>query len=611
MSWFDKLPVAILMAVAVLPALAPSATAAPSHAYVAEGGEPRYGPDFTHYDFANPEAIPGCTLKVSTVTPFNSLNPWIVKGRAAISVYFWLYDSLLEEAPAELLTGYGLIAHSVDPAPDRQSATFHMRPEAHFHDGVPITAHDVVFTADQMRQHAGPFWRSLLHGTEVTALDAHTVRVVFTRPVDSRAILGFGAMPILPTHYWRDRSFGDTTVEPPLGSGPYRIAEFKPLRRIVWERAPNYWARNHPVRRGANNFERVSYEVYLDKTTQLVAFLKGDVDIFQIGDLRQWQAHADQVAGADGRIATLTYDAFWPMGMNGFFFNMRDDRFADRRVRQALAMLMPFEWVNRTMLTGAFKRTSSYFENSAYAAATLPDEGEQAEMRRWPDTFPPEAFETVFVPADAPLPKGIRGQLRAAAALLKEAGWAADPETTRMRRIGDGRSLDFSVLAQTDRQAGLFGAWAEQLRRLGIEARLRVVDPAAYQVKWYAGDFEMIYRFYIPSPIPGREQISLWGSKTIRPATPLSPPDGGNPLGIDSPAIDSFLNRLVAAPERDARVRATRLLDRALQWGHYAVPGYQARHRYYAYNATRVVPLPAAPGMGSPTDFWWCKQQGQ
>ncbi len=583
----------------VLLAIPAIAHASPRHAYVADGGAPRYGPDAGHYEFANLSAPRNCTLRRSMSRGFDSLNPWIVKGRSPLSVYNWLYDSLLAESPSERMTGYALVAESIDAAPDRQSATFRMRPEARFHDGRPITSADVVFTAGVFRKHAQPFWRTLLRHAEVGAPDARTVRIAFGRPVDGMSLLAFGTMPILPAHYWRGRDFSATTLEPPLGSGPYRIAKIEPQRRLVWRRVDDYWAGHLPVRRGAHNFARVAYDVYLDATTELVAFLKGDTDIYEIRDPRRWATAADRVSASGGRIATVSYDAWWPMGMNGFFFNLRDDRFADIRVRQALAMLMPFEWVNRTMLMGGFRRTASYFENSVYAASRPPDARERSSMRRFPDAFPPRAYDTAFVPADAALPDGARRRLRAATALLSRAGWEPDPTTTRLRRLRDGRRMDFAALAFSNSQEALFGAWSAQLRRIGIDARLRVTDPASYQAKLAKGDFELIYRFYIPSGIPGRDQVRLWGGAAIHP-------DGGNGLGIDNPAVDHFLGKLVAAPDRAARVRAARLLDRALQWGHYAVPGFQSRHRRYAYHADRVVPLPPRPGRGAALNFWWC-----
>lgn len=577
-----------------------SSTASPRNAYVADGGQPRYGPDAAHFAFANVDAPRGCTLRMSLRRGFDSLNPWIIKGRSPLSVYNWLYDSLLMGSPSEQMTGYALVAESIDAAPDRQSATFRLRPEARFHDGHPITSADVVFTADVFRANARPSWRRMLRHAEVVAPDAHTVRIVFGQPVDGQALLMFGTMPILPEHYWRERDFSATTLEPPLGSGPYRIVEVEAQRRLVWQRVDDYWAEDMPLRRGAHNFERVVYDVYLDVTTELVAFLKGDVDIYEINDLRRWATAAGQVSASNGGIATIAYDAWWPMGMNGFFFNMRDDRFADIRVRQALAMLMPFEWINRTMLMGGFERTASYFENSVYAASEPPDALERPLMRRFPEAFPPQAYDIAFVPADADLPDGIRRQLRAATALLKQSGWEPDPTTTKMRRLRDGRRMDFAVLAFSDSQEALFGAWSAQLRRIGIDARLQVTDAASYQARLADGDFEIVYRFYIPSVIPGREQMRLWGSAAVHP-------DGGNKLGIDNPAVDHFLTELVAAPDHAARARAARLLDRALQWGHYAVPGFQSRHRRYAYQTDKVVPVPAVPGRASTLDFWWCR----
>lgn len=573
------------------------------HAY-APYSTPVHGPDFKHFRPANPEAPKACTLRLSADGAFNTLNPWITKGRFANGIYRWHYDSLLTLSPDEKQVGYTLIAESVEVSTDGREAVFRIRPQARFHDGEPILADDVVYTSEVFRETARPFWRVLLKDARVEALDDRTVRVRFPEGAERSAALHFGTVPVIPKHYWQDRDFGKTTMEPPLGSGPYRIAEVDPGRRIVFERVRDYWAKDLPVRVGAYNFDRIVHDHFFDRTTRLTSFLKGEGDRYRI-DEREWIESQDKPAVRDGKVGILRLDAWWPMGMNGFFFNLRDGRFADVRVREALGKVMPFNWVNAHLLHKAQSRTQSYFENAAFAATSPPTQEERAQMAAFPGHFPAQAYEAAYRPHDANLPRGERESLTKALGLLREAGWRIDPDTGLQTRIRDGRVLDFAVLAASDRQEKLFGAWARQLERLGVRARLQVVDSAAYEARLADRDFEIAYRFYIPMERPGAEQIRLWGSAA------LNPEKNGNRFGIASLAVDHFLTRLRDAEGEAERHLALRLLDRSLQWGHYAVPSYQDRQWRFAYWRERLMPPETKPAQGDGRQFWWCRTPEQ
>ena len=568
------------------------------HAY-APYGTPLHEAAFTSFLSADVNAPKACTIKLSAHGAFNTLNPWIAKGRRASGVYEYLYDGLLEESSDERQVGYGLIAQSVEVSDDGRSAVFHINPKARFHDGKPILSDDVAYTVQIFRKDARPFWRLLLKDAEITAIDDHTVRARFPENADRAALLHFGAMPVLPKHYWETRAFGETTMEPPLGSGPYRIAEVDPGRRIVFERVRDYWASNLPVRKGAHNFDRLVYDHFYDETTQLAAFMKSDIDRLKVTE-RQWAEATRKPGVQSGKIDLVRLDAWWPMGMNGFFFNLKNDLFTDVRVREALGMATPFEWVNARLLHSAYSRTQSYFENAPFSAVAPPNATEREAMAAFPEHFPEQAMTRAYAPEDANLPEGGRRQLMKARTLLESAGWRINPKTKLMTRKEDGRILDFTIIAQSDSQRKLFGAWARQLEKLGVRARLQVIDSAAYQDRMASGDFDVAYRFYIPSERPGAEQIRLWGGPALNPDT------NGNRFGIDSPAVNHFLLKLQAAKTEVERTFALRLLDRALQWGHYAVPAYQDKQWRFAYWSERIKPPARSPAQGDGMEFWQC-----
>ena len=591
----------LTLQVAIAVCLSAAALAAPAgqpmHGY-SETGEFLYPSDFTHFKSAAPESARSCELRLASSIAFDSLNPWIIRGRAADGVFAYLYDSLLVSSADEDAAGYGLIAKEVVVDEDGRGAMFVLNPRAQFHDGHPITSEDVVFTADAMRDTARIFWRQLLRKATVTPVSEDTVHVRFDGEPDPTDILSFGGLPILPAHYWGDRDFGEVTLEVPLGSGPYRIAEMQPGQSIRFEFVEDYWAREHPTRLGTNNFSAVSYTYISEEATRYLSFFRGDIDQIRVGDPRRWASYMDHPRILDGTIKTFTTDAWWPMGMNGFFFNMRDPRFQDRRVREALASLMPFEWVNTTQLYSAQSRTSSYFGNSDHEASDAPTAEEIGWMRGFPGQFPQAALNAAWRPADPS--DDIRGGLSRALDMLAEAGWIYDETTARLVSEETGEPFDIVVIANTTTQDKIFAAWQGLLKRVGISATLQRLDASTYASRYTEADFEMAYRFYIPDPDPGSEQTSLWGSPALQS-------DGKEPiLGISDPAVDAALLKLEEATTPAERQLALRLLDRSLQWGAYAVPSYQSTQWTWAYWADRITPPARVPKFGGGAGYWTC-----
>lgn len=568
-----------------------------SHGYTV-GTALAYPSTFTHFRSAAPGSNRSCDLRLSTITNFDSLNPWIIRGRYAPGIFEFLYDSLLETSVDELQAGYGLVAQSVTVSPDRHTATFTLRPDARFHDGQQITADDVLFTSEVMRTSGRPFWRSLLRDMTVEVMSDMVVRVTFPDDGDPSDILAFGALPVLPKHYWATRDFGDVTLEIPLGSGPYKITEVEPGQFIRFDRVDDYWAEQLPVRLGTNHFRSITYRYISDKSTRYLSFLRGDIDQLGIDDMRQWESYAGHDAIRQNNIKILSIPAWWPMGMNGFFFNLHDERFQDRRVRKALALLMPFDWVNETQLLSAFRRTSSFFGNTDHEASGVPTPAEQSLMKRFPEHFPPQAFSEAWTPLDAS--RTIRESLEKALALFEEAGWVYDESSAQLRRVRDGLPLNITVLTSSTTQDKIFAAWEGLLRRAGVAITLQRVDVSSFEHRYRNSDFEMVYRFYIPPVRPGDEQITMWGGPHLQEA------GAETILGIDSPAVDDALTRLSLAQSEAERTLAATYLDRALQWGVYAVPTYQNSGTRTAYWADRIQPPTPVPLVGGAAGFWLC-----
>ncbi len=584
-----------LLMLAACVAMAPAPSLA-GGGFAAEG-VPRYGADFTHFDYANPDAPKGCTVRLSSIGSFDSLNPFIIKGRANLGVYSLVYETLMEASADEIEVVYPRLAESMTMAPDDRAVTFVIDGRARWHDGTPVTSADIAFTVSAQTEFGRPFWRALFGSVTLHIVDARTV--TFDLPADKprQAALALAELQIVPAADFADRSFGETSLHLPLGSGPYRVAGIIPGRSITFERVQDYWGKDLPSLRGRYNFDRIVHEYFLNPQAQFEAFLKGLIDIHVEGDAQRWVTGYDVQPVRDGRIRRIEQRNWYTVGMNGFFFNLRQERFADRRVREALNLLFDFAWVNDNIFHGLYRRTASYFENSPLAAHEAPTPEEVALMRASGADLPPEAYTQPF---RLPEPDG-SGNDRAAMAralkLLEEAGYRLEGTQLLDR---SGKPFDFVVLAQTRSQERVLGNYFRALERIGIHARLDVPDPTVLQARTTKGDFDILYRFIIPPTRPGVEQRRNWGSSDPGRS-------GSNVIGLADPAVDYVIDRLIEAPTTEEAAVAARVLDRLLQWGIYAIPGYYATHRQVAYWDRFAWPetLPAYDwGM----DYWWCKE---
>lgn len=572
----------------------PGRAPAPVHA-IAMHGEPGYGPGFGHFDYVDPDAPKGGAVTLSAVGGYDTLNPFTVRGVPAAGAAM-IYDTLMTASQDEPFTQYPLLAQSLRVPEDRSWVEFALRPEARFHDGRPVTARDVVFSFDVLRR-THPFYGAYYAAVAaVEVLDDHTVRFSFV-PGDNRELpLILGQLPVLPAHYWESRDFARTTLEPPLGSGPYRIARVDPGRAITYERVEDYWGRDLPVNAGRHNFASLTYDYYLDPTVALQAFKAGLVDFRVETSAKDWATAYDMPARGRGELILEAIESGMPAGLQGFVFNTRRPIFADRKVRWALAHAFDFEWANRVLFHGAYERTDSYFENSELAADGTPGPAELAFLEPLRDALPEEVFTRDYAPPEVEGEHGVRRNLVEAHRLLEEAGWVL--REGRRVHAATGTPFAFEILLEDPNMQRIALPLVANLQRLGIEATIRVVDSSQYVNRVQNFDFDMITMVWGQSLSPGNEQRGYWTCEAA------AIPGSRNYAGICDRAVDALVERVIAARTREDLVAATRALDRALLWGHYVIPHFHAGVTRVAYWNRLRHPEPLPP-YGIAFDAWW------
>jgi microcin C transport system substrate-binding protein len=536
-------------------------------------GDLKYPADFAHFGWVNPDAPKGgriATIGTGALTTFDSFNNFILKGDPAQGLEL-LFDSLMTRATDEPDAVYALVARSAELAPDRKSVTFRLRSEAKFADGSPLTADDVVFTFVTLKAKGHPNYRILLRDvTEAQALDPASVRFSFTGAQIRDLPLTVAGLPILSKAYYASRDFEQTTLDPPLGSGPYKLGDFKQGTFVSYRRRPDYWGKDLPVTRGRFNFDEVRYEYYRDRTAALESFKAGAYDLREEFTSRDWATGYDVPAVRQGRIVLLTMPDENPSGAQGFFLNTRRQKLADVRVRKALDFAFDFEWTNKNIFYGLYKRTESFFENSEMKAAGKPSAAELALLEPFRNQLPAEVFDA---PYTAPVSDGSgqdRKLLREAARLLSEAGY----EVKGGRRVdsrGEPLSLEFLITDPVSERILL--PYAKNLEALGIGASVRRIDPAQYERRVKSFDFDVVTTRYVLRLTPGAEMRNFWSSEAAKTEGSF------NLAGIGQPAIDALIAKAVEAKSRDDLLAATRALDRVLRAGHYWVPQwYKAAH---------------------------------
>ena len=573
--------------------------AAPQHALTLYGEAPKYPANFTHFDYVNPDAPKGGTFRLAGGGSFDSFNPYISKGVAEEKIEL-IYDTLTRHGQDEPFTEYGLLAQKIERAPDNSWVRFHLRPEARFHDGQPVTAADVVFTFNTLLKDGAPLWKAYYADVaKVEAEDKLRVRFDFKHAGNRELPLILGQLPVLPSHWWAGRDFKKADLEIPLGSGPYRVAEVHAGRTIRYERVKDWWGKDLPVNRGFHNFDNLRIDYYRDSTVALEALKAGQFDYALETSAKNWATAYDVPAVKDGRLIKEEIRNHNPTGMQGFVFNSRRPLFQDRRVREALGLLLDFEWTNKQLFNGAYTRTQSYFDNSELASSGLPSAAELKILEPLRAHLPPQVFSEEF---RLPVSDGsgiIREQQRRAYQLLQEAGWRVEGD--RMLDAA-GQAVSFELLLVQPEFERVLLPYKRNLSELGIDLVIRRVDVSQYVNRLRSRDYDMIVAGFGQSNSPGNEQREYWHSSSA------DKPGSRNFIGLKDPAIDKLVDGLINADSRQSLIEHSRALDRALLWGHYVVPNWHIKTWRVAYwnhiQHPKVTPL---YDIGLST--WWSKPE--
>ena len=565
----------------------------PVHA-IAMHGEPKYGKDFKHFDYVNPYAKKGGTLRQGARGTFDSFNTLIPKGNPTGTGSM---ETLLTSSSDEAFTEYGLIAESMEVPEDRSWVIFNLRPEARWHDGVPITADDVIWSFETITTKGLPTMGQYYKDVKsVEKLGERRVKFSFSESENRELPLIVGQLPILPKHYWESRDFEKTTLEPPLGSGPYRVKKFEAGRYVVLERVEDYWGKDLPVNRGLNNFDEIRTDYYRDDTAIRLALKSGDIDFRFENQAKAWASDYDIPAVRNGWLKMELIPHQLSTGMQGFIMNTRRSVFADPVVREALAYAFDFEWTNKTLFHGQYSRTESYFSNSELASRGLP-QGEELEiLERYRDRLPPEVFEKTYRAPKTDGSGNSRQNLLTARKMLESAGWKI--QDLKLVHQATGEVFEFEILLNSQAFERIVLPFTQNLKRLGIEANVRLVDQSQYINRIREKDFDMIVQGWGQSLSPGNEQRSYWGSYAADQF------GSRNFAGIKSPVIDELIELLIQAPDRESLIHRTRALDRVLLSGHYVIPNWHIRGDRVLY--WDRFSRPSAPVMqGALTSRWW------
>ncbi len=564
-------------------------------------GAPKYAADFKHLDYVNPDAPKGGTFRLSALGTFDSLNGYIVKGAAASGLGM-IYETLLSQTQDEPFTAYGLLAETIEVPEDRSWIIFNLRPQAKWHDGKPVTADDVIWSHKVLTTEAAPFYKAYYHNVKtVEALSPTKVKFTFDMANNLELPLIVGQMPILPKHFYTDgkHKFSESSLVPPLGSGPYKVGKVVAGRTIEYERVADWWGKDLPINKGQYNFDKVAYEYFKDANVLLEAFFADQFDFRQENVAKLWASAYNAPAVKDGRIVKKTIEHELPQGFQGFIYNTRKPIFKDRAVREAIAYAFDFEWSNKTMAFDSYKRTRSFFSNSDMEAKGVPQGRELEILEQYRDKLPPELFTTEYNPPKTDGSGNNRANLKKAADILDAAGWKVGADGIRAK---DGVKLQFEFSDDTPMFERWIMPFIKNLERIGVKANFRAIDAAQYQNRMNNFDYDMTVGLFAQSNSPGNEQREFWGSAAASAA------GSRNKIGINDPVVDALIDQIIASPSREELVVRTQALDRVLQWGFYGVPNWHMPAWRIAY-WNRFGQPDKNPEFGLPVaETWWRKQ---
>lgn len=541
---------------------------------VAEFGEPLYKDGLEHFPYANPDAPKGGKIVLSSFGSYDTLNFYVLKGDWPDSIGL-VYDGLMSGSGDEIDGSYGLIAESVEYPEDKSWAIFTLRPEARYHDGKPIRAQDFVFAFDTVLEHGRPFIKSFYTDVEsAEALDDRRVKFTFKTKDTMKPMMQVAGMYPLPMHYWEGKDVTASTLDAPLSSGPYRVKKLEPGRSITYERVKDYWAKDLPLKRGLNNFDEIRYDFYRDLTVRFEAFKAGEIDFRSENSAKRWVTEYDMAELKQGKIIKREVPTEAPRGMGGFFFNLRQPKFEDIRVRQALLSLYDFEAIQRTLLYGKYKRIASFFPNSDYGASGPPTPDEIAILEPFRDQLPAALFSDAFTPPKTDGSGRDRRNKRTALKLFKEAGWSLQDSKLVSQKTGE--QLQVELMTSFPESQRLALPFVEAMRGMGIDASVRLVDSSQWRVRIHDSDFDLWTGAYNFFPPPGTELRNYFGSESadIR---------GGNSGGIKNPVVDALIEKIIKAKDLATLQATNRALDRVLLWNYYVIPAYYNDESWIAY----------------------------
>lgn len=571
----------------------------------------KYPPGFTHFDYVNPDAPKGGELRLvagSRISTFDKYNPFTLKGTAPSFLGDLLFEGLLTGSMDEIGVAYGLLAEDVEVAPNLLSATFRLRPEARFHNGDPVLAADVKHSYETLiSKYAAPGYATLLVNVEgCDVLDERTVRYRFKKP-DRQSPLVVGGLPVFSRKWGAGKPFDQVVTDVPIATGPYRIGPVRFGKDITYARDPRYWGRHLPVRRGMNNFDRITVKIYRDSTAQLEALKAGEFDLMLFFSAGDWTRRLNGPRIDKGELIKSPFRHRQPDGFYSYVLNNRLGKFQDRRVRMALGLAMDYEWMNRQLFRNSYKRVKGIFGNTDCEANGLPSPEEVALLEPFRASLPDDVFGVMAVPPRTDPPNSLRANLLKARALLKEAGWELRDGAMRNAR---GEPLVVEMLDTTEsRSVTTLAAWKRALEKIGIELRFRSVDFALYQERLDSFQFEMIGISFPGTHFPGAEYADLFGSKSA------DINGSGNFAGVRNPAVDALIDRITGADNRGEFLAACRALDRVIAHGHYMVPAWTSSEQRVAYSRWKlerpaVVPPHPPEGvayMDWPMTTWWAR----
>jgi microcin C transport system substrate-binding protein len=564
-------------------------------------GEPKYDQNFISVEYVSNNAEKGGNIVRSAIGTYDTFNPFTLKGTSAAGIGL-LYESLTVGSSDEAFTEYGLLAKSIEWPDDRSWVTFTLRDEAKWHDGKKITSDDVVWTFNTLMEKGHPFYKYYYGDvSEVIKITENKVKFVFATNTNKELVLIVGQLPVLPKHYWENKNFEETTLDVPIGSGPYKVKSFDAGRSITYELDMDYWGFENnivPIKVGKDNMGSIRYDYYKDRGVEREAFKSGEIDFFSENTSKEWATGYDIDAVTEGLIKKELIPHENPQGMQAFAFNTRKDIFADKRVRKALSFAFDFEWTNKNLFYGAYKRTDSFFENSELASSGLPSQAELAYLNPYIDQLPKEIFNEEYSNPKTDGSGFIRNELQEATKLLQEAGWKLRDGKLEN---SNGEPFEFEILLVSPAFERIVLPFIDNLEKLGINASLRTIDSSQYQKRIESFDFDMVVFTFSQSLSPGNEQRNFWSSGAA------DTNGSRNIIGIKNNVIDLLIENLINAKDREDLITISRALDRVLLWNYYVIPQWHISAYRVLYWDMFDQPK-QKPKYSLGFDTWWVNQ---